>query len=188
MYDVQSPERRSSTSGKNTEAPYKRTPPLGALSSVPGVRRPEDIYTWLLRTLLTPLEATSTSGISGTSSTPAQSPGALPPRSPQTAASPSTSTSAAEIVYSTHQQDFLEYALLMLGRKWERMDAAAALDCIPGDTPLQRLGPCIQAMSVGIMRHSHGSTLHVRISSTVCCLIEAVLHTRVLQSCVCVLQ
>lgn len=111
--------------------------------NVPGVQRPRDVYTWVLRTILRP-EAQHGQGAAGS--------GGAAERS-------STGTSG-------DTADALQFALLLIGRKWERMDVAASLDCLPSETRISDMGACVSALSVGIMRRGNGRTLHVRAPSS----------------------
>lgn len=161
-----------------------RRPPVATVTMIPGVKRPEDIYNWLLRTLLSTPEPPTTP----TFSTPgSSSKSKLPPKTPlspeaSTSNSAGASTSKGTTYASgtsgssnadgaaanapntleTQEQKLLEYAMVLLGRKWDRMDVAAALDCLPQDTHLNTFGPCISALSVNINRHGHTCTLNVR--------------------------
>lgn len=56
----------------------------------------------------------------------------------------------------------LSYVLLLIGRKWERMDAAAVLGCLPDSVTLREMSSSVAAMSVGMMRRSHGCKLQAR--------------------------
>lgn len=56
----------------------------------------------------------------------------------------------------------LQHGLMLIGRKWDRMDVAAALDCLPGSTQLADMSQCLRAMSIGMLRQSHSCTLQAR--------------------------
>ena len=108
--------------------------------NVPGVQRPRDVYTWVLRTILQP-EAQHGQGAAE-------------------AAEKSSNGNSGDTAGA------LQFALLLIGRKWERIDVAAALDCLPTETRISDMGACVSALSVGIMRQGNGRTLHVRAPSS----------------------
>lgn len=92
---------------------------------VAGVSHPEDVYTWLLRTLVATAQSSDDEAASKAA---------------------------------------LQHGLMLIGRKWDRMDVAAALDCLPGSTKLSELDRCLSAMSIGMLRQSHSCSLQVRFT------------------------
>lgn len=120
---------------------HERT--FSGLASVPAVEQPRDVYTWVVRALLHP----------------------PPPGAGGAAAEGGPQGAAGEEAAAT-----LQYVLLLIGRKWERMDVAAALDCLPAGTKFSDMGACVSVLSMGIMRRSNGRTLHVRLPPARCLL------------------
>jgi hypothetical protein len=145
--------------------------------AVPAVSRPQDVYTWFLRTLLTPespegsaahqAPAGGRDGQQGEAAQPCVRIEASRSSADSAGVAAERSAEACMGEQGELRQRMLEYALLLIGRKWDRMDAAAALDCLPGD----------------IMRRSHGCVLQVRLSlQPVLCLSPTALAARPLHT------
>jgi hypothetical protein len=96
------------------------------------VTHPEDVYTWLLRCLIQEATLSRKGAESG--------------------------TAAPDLALD----DVLHHGLMLIARKWDRMNAAAVLDCLPDDLLLRDMSTCLAAMSIGMMRRSHSHTLQVR--------------------------
>eukprot|EP00892_Ulva_mutabilis_P012193 jgi/Ulvmu1/9346/UM050_0098.1 len=144
MQRVQGPRQAAGTARR-----AQRERLLDGLVSVPAVQQPRDVYTWVLRTLLHPpdhaqQERQDNAGGRGEAGSAAGTPG-------------------ADAEAKTEAAATLQYVLLLIGRKWERMDVAAALDCLPAGTKVKDMGACVSALSVGIMRRSNGRTLHASL-------------------------
>ena len=124
-------------------------------AGIPGVAKPEDVYTWLLKCLLhSPVSPHSVD------------------HSSRSVVQERANRSSSRVATGAA----LEHALMVIGRKWERMDVAAALECLPGNVGLRTMGPCLTAMSTGMMRRTHSCTLQVRVSAAPCHNLCRLLH------------
>jgi hypothetical protein len=125
---------------------------LSAGAPVPNVSKPEDVYTWLLRSLLDAAHA------------PARDAGAA------TCSIASVSSQAHSTQdENEYRERALRHGLMLIGRKWERMDAAAVLESLPDITSLRDMAGCLAAMSTGMMRRRHSCTLQARPQQPAAC-------------------
>ena len=67
----------------------------------------------------------------------------------------------------------LSYVLLLIGRKWARMDAAAVLGCLPDTVTLREMSSSVAAMSTGMMRRSHGCKLQACPPAPLCFCVQS---------------
>lgn len=100
---------------------------------------PEDVYTWLLRCLV---EEATTRKMGAT---------------------------FGAVASDSVLDDVLHHGLMLIARKWDRMNAAAVLDCLPSDILLSDVSECLVTMSIGMMRRIHSHTLQVRRGHFVQC-------------------
>ena len=56
----------------------------------------------------------------------------------------------------------MQQALMLLARKWDRMDVPAAMARLPGDLPMAAMAECLGAMGRGMTWRHHSATLQAR--------------------------